>query len=177
MNEIKKIICSSIIIQMLTVSVGYSQEKKIDLSLQDIALPSEVKDLSKQSGAIFYNSSTKNKALIPTHFWGEIQKPGLHFIPTDTTLIKGLSMAGGPTSSALLEKIKLSRVTPEGKLSEYHFNLEEGGGKESFDFKIEPGDTIFIQKDTFSENRAYYTGLISIALSIITTFFIVNKIE
>lgn len=177
MKEIKKIICVTIIIQMLTVSVGYTEEKKIDLSLQDITLPSEVKDLSKQSGAIFYNSSTKNKALIPTHFWGEIQKPGLHFIPTDTSLIKGLSMAGGPTSSAFLEKIKLTRVSSDGKLNDFHFNLEEGGGKESFDFKIEPGDTIFIQKDSFSENRAYYTGLISIALSIITTFFIVNRIE
>jgi hypothetical protein len=178
MKVIKNLICVVLIAQSLTVSVCFSEEKlKSELNLQDIALPSEVKDLGKQSGAIYYNTSIKNKALVPAHFWGEITKSGLHFIPTDTTLIKGLSMAGGPTSVAELEEIKLSRIDGNGKLSEYAFNLSNGGDQESFNFKIESGDTIFIPKSTYYENRAYYTGLISIFISIVSTFFIVSKID
>lgn len=178
MNQIKNIICLVLIAQILTVSVCFAEEKlKNDLSLQDIALPSEVKDLGKQPGAIYYNSSIKNKALIPTNFWGEVQKPGLHFIPTDTSLIKGLSMAGGATGGANLEEVKLSRLDTNGKLTEYTFNLSNGGGQDSFLFKIEQGDIVFIQKERFYENRAYYTGLISIALTVISTFFIVSKIK
>lgn len=178
MKQIKNIICWVLIGQFLSISVCFSSEKiKSDLSLQDIALPSEVKEIGKQQGAIYYNTSIKNKALIPTHFWGEVQKPGLHFIPTDTSLIKGLSMAGGVNGNAKLEEVKLSRLDESGKLKEYTFDLAEGGNQDSFQFKIEPGDTIFIQKDTFYENRAYYTGLIGIAISIISTFFIVSKIK
>jgi hypothetical protein len=178
MKELKKIFCTITIIQLLSVSVCFSEEKiKNELSLQDIALPSEVKDLGKQSGAIYYNTSIKNKALVPTHFWGEVQKPGLHFIPTDTTLIKGLSMAGGPTGAAKLGDVKVTRQGNDGKLNEFVFNLSEGGNEDSFQFKIEPGDTVYLQKETFYENRSYYTSLISIALSIISTFVIVNKIK
>lgn len=178
MKRIKELIWLVIVAQFLSVSVCFSEEKlKAELNLQDIALPSEVKELGKQQGAIYYNSSIKNKPLIPTQFWGEVQKPGLHFIPTDTSLIKGLSMAGGPSGGADLGEVKLSRLGSDGKLKEYSFNLEEGGNQDSFQFKIEQGDTIFLRKDTFSENRAYYTSLISIAISVISTFFIVSKIK
>jgi len=67
---------------MLTVSVCFSEEVlKNDLSLQDIALPSDVKDIGKQQGAIYYNASTKNKALVPTHLWEKSSDPACTLFP------------------------------------------------------------------------------------------------
>lgn len=183
MKTFKKFVVTLVCIQLWTLSVVYAQDKAeglksaTDLSLQEITLPSEVKDLSKQSGSIYYNSSVKNKVLIPAHFWGEVGKPGLHFIPTDTTLIKGLSMAGGPTGGARLEDIVLTRTTTEGKLIQHEFNLTDGGDAEAYAFKMVPGDSVFIKKDQFREDRSYYTSLIGIAISIISTVVLLQNVK
>lgn len=178
MKRINEILCTFLATYLLIISVCFSAEvTSSDLSLQDIALPSEVKDIVKQQGTIYYDTSTKNKALVPTHLWGEIQRPGLHFIPTDTTLIKGLSMAGGPTGSAKLNEVILTRQNSDGSLKQYEFNLSGGGDANSHNFKIESGDSVFLKKDMFIENRSYYTSWVSIALSLITTFFIVTKVR
>jgi hypothetical protein len=157
-----------------TVSVSNETES---LSLQEIALPSEVKDLGKQAGAIYYNSSVKNKVLIPTHFWGEVNRPGLHFVPNDSSLIKGLSMAGGPTGAAKLEQVILSRSQSDGTLKQYEFNLSSGGNTDAYKFKIEPGDSVFVKRDRFLEDRNYYTSWIGIAISIISTFVLLRAVK
>lgn len=176
MKRINKILSVALAFQILTISVGFPEDQiKEDLNLQEITLPSEVKDIGKQGGAIYYDTSTKSKPLIPTNMWGEIQRPGLHFIPTDTTLIRALSMAGGPNGAAKLEEITLSRTLADGSIKQYNFDLATGGDAKAHSFKILSGDSIFLKKDTFSENRSYYTSWISIALSLITTFFIINK--
>jgi hypothetical protein len=178
MNHFNKIVCIVLACQLLTISVCFAQEEvKKDIVLQDIALPSDVKDIGKQQGAIYYDTASKNRALVPTHFWGEVQRSGLHFIPTDTTLVKALSMAGGPTGSAKLEEVTLNRLTADGSVKQYHFDISGGGGADAHTFKVESGDSIFIKRDTFYENRNYYTSWVSIALSLITTFFIVNRIR
>jgi hypothetical protein len=158
-------------------SAKESVPKQSELNLQEITLPSEVKDLPKQSGSIYYNSSVKNKVLIPVHIWGDVKQAGLHFLPSDTSFIKGLSLAGGPGSTANLEEIKLIRTNSNGSIKELNFDLSRGGDQNAHEFKIESGDTVFVKKDTFMENRSYYTGLISIALTIASTFFILKKVD
>lgn len=184
MNHLKKFIVYLLVAQFLTGSIAFAESQNSEdnqvtkeLSLQEIALPSEVKDLGKQSGSIYYNSSVKNKVLIPTHFWGEVGKPGLHFIPTDTTLIKGLSMAGGPAGLAKMEEIVLTRNSKDGKLEQHQFNLANGGDTSAYQFKLEPGDSVFIKKDLFREDRAYYTSLIGIAISIISTVVLLQNVK
>lgn len=182
MIRINKLICILLATYILTLSVCFSEDQakdqlKNDLNLQDIALPSELKDLTKQQGAIYYDASTKNKALVPTHVWGEVQRSGLHFIPTDTTLLRALSMAGGPTGSAKLNEVAVTRVNLDGTVKQYTFDLTSGGDASAHTFKVESGDSIFLKRDTFYENRNYYTSWVSIALSLITTFFIVNKVR
>jgi hypothetical protein len=164
------------IIQLFSYSAFSAEQAKSDINLQEVALPSEVKDLGKQSGSIYYSNSVKNKVLIPVHMWGEIKQSGLHFVPSDTTLVKGLSLAGGPTSSAKLEDIVLVRNT-NGAFKEMKFDLSKGGDVDAHQFKIESGDTIFLKRDTFSENRAYYTSLIGIFITVLSTFVIVQKVK
>ncbi len=178
MKKIKKIITVLLCLNLSLISLTYAQDKMDNnLSLQEITLPSEVKDLGKQSGSIYYNNSVKNKVLIPTHIWGEVIRPGLHFIPTDTTLIKELSMAGGPSGSAKIDDIILTRTLRDGKVSQHEFNLSEGGALDAHAFKLEPGDSIFVKKDQFREDRSYYTSLIGIAISIISTVVLLQSVK
>lgn len=46
---------------------------------------------------------------IKVHVWGEVKKPGLLAVPSNTDLMELLSLAGGPTDYANLGKVKLIR--------------------------------------------------------------------
>lgn len=179
MLKIKKILSTAIIIQMFSCTVHGAEAPaaKSEFNLQEITLPSEVKDLGKSSGSIYYSTSVKNKVLVPVHIWGEIKQSGLHFVPSDTTLIKGLSLAGGPTTYAKLDHVVLIRNSSDGTFKEIDFDLSEGGDAKSHQFKMESGDTIFVKKETFYENRAYYTSLIGIFISVLSTFVIIQKVK
>jgi hypothetical protein len=148
----------------------------IGFNLKGLALPSELQNIPKSSGAIYYSPSVKGKALIPVHCWGEVEKPGLHFIPVDTTFISGLSLAGGARGSANLENVKVSRFSDK-EIKSYVFNLETGGDAEAFNFALKPGDTIFIEKSHFYENRAYYTSLIAVASTILSSIILYQQIQ
>lgn len=148
--------------------------EKIDL--KDLALPSEVENIKKEGGAIYYSPASKGRVLIPVNFWGEISKSGLHYVPVETDLIKGLSLAGGPKSSGKLENIKLTRKDGE-ELKEFKFDLSEGGTADAYAMKLEPGDTVFVDKSYFYENRAYYTSLIGLALTIVSTIFLTREVR
>ena len=96
------------------------------------------------------------------HFWGEIKNTGLHFIPAQTTLIQGISMAGGAKPLGVLESVRVTRSFDKGKIQSYSFDLTEGGSKKAYNFELTPQDTVFIKKSHFLENRVYYTSLIRV---------------
>lgn len=150
------------------------EEMKIDL--QDLVLPSEVKDLSKKTGNVYYSTPNKNRPLIPVHFWGSIETPGLHFIPSETSLVNALSLAGGPRAAADLSNVSLNR-SEKGKMHKYEFNLKTGGSDEAFKFQVRPGDTIFVEQDNFFENRSYYTSLIGIGVSVLSGILLYYQLK
>lgn len=166
-----------IFISVILTSLLHANSKK-KVNINELVLPSEVKELSKTTGAVYYSPAIKNKVLIPAHFWGDIQKNGLHFIPTDTSLVKGLSIAGGPSGSANLENVKVKRVNKSSnKLEEFSFDLSEGGDANAHDFNLKSGDTIFVEKSNYLSNRAWYTSLVGVGLSVISTFLILNEVD
>lgn len=145
-------------------------------NLQELAFPSEVKDQGKAPGSIYYSPTVKNKVLIPVNMWGEISKPGLHFVPINTTLVKGLTLAGGPTGNGKLENIRLIRREGDKQVG-YKFDLEDGGDVETNDFVLKQGDVVFIERDQFFQNRAYYTSLIALGVSILSGILIYYNIQ
>ena len=87
-------------------------DKKVEKadSLDDLTLPSDLGDFKLNGGgAVYYSPVIKNRILIPVYFWGEVQKAGLHYIPAGTSFVKGLSIAGGATSLALMKNVKVFR--------------------------------------------------------------------
>lgn len=161
---------------ILILNLSGSQVFAAEIDLQDLAFPSEVKDLSKATGAVYYSTTNKNKPLMPVHMWGEVSRSGLHYIPVDTKLVKGLSFAGGGTGTADLDNVSVTRIE-NGKAIRKEFDLSEGGSLEAHQFVLEPGDTVFIKEDTYYANRAYYTSLIGVAVSIVSSILIIKRIE
>jgi hypothetical protein len=145
-------------------------------NIRELALPSEVDNISKQAGSIYYSPSVKGKVLIPVHFWGAITKSGLHFVPLDTNLINGISLAGGPKNNADLDNVRITS-SREGKRKAFEFDLNEGGGLELEDFKLRPGDTVFIEKDTFIQDRAYYTSLAAVIATVLSSILLFREVK
>ncbi len=153
-----------------------TSDKKLDIDITELAFPAEVKELSKKSGSVFYSTTSKNKPLMPIHFWGEVGNPGLHYVPVDSKLIKGISMAGGGSGSARLDEVSVTRAF-DGKISRLKFDLDDGGDSSVHDFTLRPNDTVFIKKDHYRQDRAYYTGLVQVLATILTSVFIYKRIE
>lgn len=161
---------------LILFTLSFSAYSKERISLNDLALPSEVKDLKKYPGSIYYSPTTKGKPLVPVHFWGEVKKSGLHYIPIDTPLISGISLAGGLTSSADLEQVRVTRH--KGKdLQSTNFDLSSGGNEEAYRHHLKPGDTVFIKKTRFYENRAYYTSLIGVLATLLSSYAILQQVK
>ncbi len=148
--------------------------KKIDL--KSLALPSDIGEVVRASGNIFYSPTKRGSVLIPVHIWGQVRKAGLHFLPLDTAFLRGISIAGGPDASADLSDVHLVRGN-KGNRKELIFDLTEGGDEDSREIILEPNDSIYIPKDTFFEDRAYYTSLIGVVATIISSIFIIETIN
>ncbi len=163
-------------LSLITILISPQLVWAQDIDLQDLALPSDVKDLGKTTGAVFYSSTNKNKPLMPVHMWGEVNRSGLHYIPVDTKLVKGLSFAGGGTGSADLEEVTVTRIM-DGKVQRKEFDLTSGGSLEAHDYVLKPGDTVFVSNDRFYTNRAYYTSLVGVVVGILSSVLLYQRIQ
>jgi hypothetical protein len=159
-----------------TVKTSQTKEASSEYNIRELALPSEVDNLGKKGGSIYYSPSVKGKVLIPVHIWGEIRNSGLHFIPLDTNLLNGLSLAGGPTSSSKLDSV-LVTTSRNGKREKMSFDITQGGDLTLEDFKLRPGDTIFIEKDTYRQDRAYYTSLFGVILTVLSSILLYRQVK
>jgi hypothetical protein len=173
----KNILVTLLIVQIIIFqSLAFSQEKSTGINLRDLALPSEFEGIKKEAGAVYYSGTSKGKALIPVNVWGEVNKAGLHYLPIDTDLVLGLSLAGGPKSTAQLSKIKVTRNN-NNQISEYKFDLSEGGTPEAYKLKLEPGDTVFVEREYFYENRAYYTSIIGVFATVLSSILLYRQVK
>jgi hypothetical protein len=173
MKRIIKSLTSSVLIYSLLSFSVYGKEQ---IQLKDLVLPSEVKNMNKVPGSIYYSPSAKSTTLMPVHFWGEIKKSGLYYIPTGSTLVKGISLAGGITQQSKLNKIRVKREA-SGKIQEEVFDLSDGGDSASYNYKLHPGDTVFIEKDTHLQDRAFYTGLVSVFFTLLSSVVLLKEIK
>jgi hypothetical protein len=149
-------------------------QQKVDL--KQLVLPSEVSSLGKRAGSIYYSPSVKGKVLIPVHFWGEVARSGLHYIPVGTTLVNGLSLAGGPKNEGDLEEVKLTRQNGS-TIDEQEFDLSKGGSILAYKTELLAGDTVFIPRDTFREDRVYYTSLVGVIATILSSILLYRQVK
>jgi protein involved in polysaccharide export with SLBB domain len=77
---------------------------------------------------------------------GEVARPGVYEIQPDTSLLEALTLAGGPTPKAYLQKISFGRLGQQGiKYLDLQAILR--GGPEGDNLKLLPGDTLILHEN------------------------------
>jgi len=156
--------------------MGASTGPTEKISLKDLALPSETQNIEKKPGAFFFSPTSKGKVLVPVNFWGEVAITGIHYIPIDSDLVTGLSLAGGPKSTARLDNITLTRKQ-ENTVKQYSFDLTKGGETDAYKMKLGPGDTVFVERSFYVENRTYYTSLFGVIATILSSVLLYREVK
>jgi len=132
------------------------------------------------SPASFYYISKPGEVTMQVNIWGAVQKPGRYEVPTSTNLIQLVSYAGGPNQDAKIDKVKIMRgIKKEGGTSkeEYFLDLEELSTIDESKLVLYPGDTIFIDRSSWSTVRDILTIVTTAAIitSAIANVIIVDR--
>lgn len=166
---------------LVSSSVVFAQSKKksdtVDYDLSRLALPSETKGIGKAAGSVYYSPSIKGKVLIPVHFWGYFQRPGLHFVPVESSLLEGISYAGGPNPQARIDNVKLMRKNEKSGFDNEFYDLEKGGNNQAALKTLRPGDMVFVEKDFWQENRNYYTSLVGVVATVLSSILLYREVR
>ena len=80
------------------------------------------------------------------------------------------------SSSAKLERVRLTREDGD-EIKVFYFDVSGGGDPEIYTEQLQPGDTIFVKKDSFESNRAYYTSLIGVIATILSTILLFRAVK
>ena len=104
---------------------------------------------------------------ITLHAIGEVQLPGSYQLASSASLLNALSIAGGPTTNADLERVTILRES-EGQTTQLAINLRRVLEEEEFDLlpTLSPQDTLFIPKQR--ERRNLWRTLVGVAKDLTT---------
>lgn len=150
-------------------------------SIGDIKAPA-------QASEYIYRSSPK-ESLISVQLLGAVQKPGIYYVPTNTDLVKVLTLAGGSTSGGDISDVMVRKNEPEkwakiqSKALDEHRGtyevdvqelIKQGGGDS---LKLNHDDLIYVPpKEALVSPEASKTiTLLSVVMSIALTGLLINK--
>lgn len=133
---------------------------------------------SSGSNGAYYNYSEAEGYTISVNLWGFVNAPGKYRVPSSTTLIQLISMAGGPNDRARLSDIRiLHDVTVDSTIVEpvNVFNLEEY--QRTADSSLNPilidNDTVIVNGDALNVFREILAVFRDIALVVGTVLGLV----
>lgn len=121
------------------------------------------------SGGAYYNYSEEGGYSISVNLWGFVNAPGKYTVPSSTTLIQLISLAGGPNDRARMSDIRiLHDLTVDSTITEpiNVFNLEEY--MRTADSSLNPilidNDTVIVPGDALNVFREVLAIFRDIAL-------------
>lgn len=150
-------------------------------SIGDIKTPA-------QASEYMYRSSPK-ESLISVQLLGAVQKPGVYYVPTNTDLLKVLTLAGGSTNGGDISEVMVRKQEPEKWATvdskavdehrgTYQVDVQElirrGGGER---LKMNHEDLIYVPpRETLVSPEASKTiTLVSVVMSIALTGLLISR--
>jgi hypothetical protein len=138
----------------------------------------------------FLFQSYKNQELISIRLLGAVNKPGLYHVPKNVNLVTLLTLAGGPTKNADIEKIKIgndsraftgkkSIATFKQKDLTLNLNKAITNGNDSR-YRLDSNDIVLVnEKEALISNSTFrLVSVISVVLSgILTALVIDDRLE
>lgn len=141
-----------------------------------------------QASEYMYRSSPK-ESLISVQLLGAVQKPGVYYVPSNTDLLKVLTLAGGSTNGGDISEVMVRKQEPEKwadvkskavdeHRGTYEVDVQElirQGGAQSL--KMNHEDLIYVPpKEALVSPEASKTiTLVSVVMSIALTGLLISK--
>ncbi len=141
----------------------------------------KVKKTINQSDEIFkiVNANLTPKT-IPIYVVGEVKSPGLITVPSNSTLIDSILMAGGPLNSrASKSKVRIIRAEDNGSISRKNFKVNYSNRRyRNTNPVLKKDDIIFVQPTSLakvSDALDTITGPIRNTISIYALFKLIEN--
>ena len=130
----------------------------------------------------YYSLAGQGGLVITVNLWGYVGKPGQYEVPSSTNLVQLISLAGGPTENAELDKVEIVRQTmqPDStfKTEVIPVNLQEFKAKGGQTPLLSPGDTIVVPGSSSESLRlvlAFLGPLFSLITALGTLILILRR--
>ncbi len=122
-----------------------------------------------ERGSEYVSGYYRGAVMAPINLWGAVSKPGVHHVPMRTDLLTFLTLAGGPSSDAQLNRVTIKR---QGKNNEevIFVDLEELlGNAGSRGPLLEPNDIVSVayKKPWISGNTVTVIGVVASLMGIV----------
>ncbi|MCB9026652.1 MAG: SLBB domain-containing protein [Bdellovibrionaceae bacterium] len=154
----KRFLTLWLIFNLFSPQYIYAQSGLPQYSLTDEAFRTRLSEY-------FYNQNNVD-VLVPVRLMGNVNKPGLYHVPSQTSMLTLLSISGGPGKNADLDNIKVSSM--DGKQNK--LSLSQLINTENH-FIVQQGDVVYIPDKhvTFDQNTlnafTVITGIVSLLLT------------
>ena len=144
-----------------------------DISLQGV-LRSELQDyLTTQLLKYIKRPDVQTTSLVRIAVMGAVSKPGYYQLPADVALADAIMMAGGPTTTANVDKTQIKRGNDVVYSSEL-LGQEVAKGATLDQLNIRPGDQILIGEQ-HKTNWALVGSIIGITGALISTVLLIAR--
>jgi hypothetical protein len=153
----------------------------------DLGLVGDIR-APQQASEYIYRSSPK-ESLISVQLLGAIQKPGVYYVPTNTDLLKLLTLAGGSTNGGDLTDVMVRKTEPQ-KWADIHSKaLDEHRGTYevdiqqliklggSSDLKMNHDDLVYVppREALVSPETSRSITILSVIMSIAVSGLLISK--
>jgi protein involved in polysaccharide export with SLBB domain len=131
---------------------------------------------SAASVASYYFISKPGELTMQVNIWGYVRNPGRYEIPSSTDLIQLVSYAGGPIPDGDMSDVKVTRLLKNDSTythQEFNVDLADLTNIKSTDLNLYPGDTIFIDRTSWSSFRDILTVMIPVATVAMTAWLVI----
>jgi polysaccharide biosynthesis/export protein len=151
------------IILLFYFNISYSQQG-------DTKIGADLNRLGNYSGN-YYDYSDPEALNIKVSVWGYVKSPGRYLVPSYISVKDLLSYAGGPTSDAFLDDLRLYRVLEDSMRVLFKFNYNDLLYSKNLNIlkenipDLRVGDLLLVP----GEPKLYYRDYFSMTLSIVST--------
>lgn len=138
-------------------------------------------DQISNSPSVYYYGQGQG-VQIDINLWGEVKKTGKMIVPYTTDIISLISLAGGPTSNAKLDEVRIIRYTMQDSTAVekiIRINVEKfvETGEQSYFPVLLRGDTVIVPGGALSALQSFVTviQLITAVLQVVFLYTIVQR--
>ena len=151
-------------------------------SQEDVQIGKSLKSQLQTYRGAYFDYSDPDAINIKVLVWGNVEFPGEYFIPASNSVNDLIALAGGPTTNANIEDLRIFRIGPDSVQHMIKFNYNDLLWNDKLtkqikiptlragDILLVPGEPRFFFKDYFSIALAIVSALTSIAILLVTIY-------